>query len=302
MNDALPLHFDPGKLIVLDIILACMMFGVSLTLKPEAFRSVLRAPKAPMLGLFAQYLLVPALSCAGAWVLQIDPPLALGMMLVAACPGGTFSNLLTWMARGNVALAVSMTAISSVLAPVVMPLNFAFYAWLNPLTRPLLRSISLPVSGILFLVVFVLVLPLLAGMLVGQRYPVMAARVERPLRTLATVVFLAFLGIAFAANVELFLSRFNTFFWIVVGQNALALLTGNLVARLGQLSAADRRAMTIEVGIHNTGLGLAVLFTFFPDAGGMMLIAAFWGVWHIVSGLAVAQFWARHPLPEPHHG
>jgi BASS family bile acid:Na+ symporter len=247
-------------------------------------------------GLAAQYVAVPALTCLMAWALRLEAPLALGMILVAACPGGSFSNVLTWMARGNVPLAVGLTAVSSVAAPVVMPLNFALYGWLNPVTRPVLRAIDIPAGGILSLVLFVLVVPLLLGMVTGRRFPRVVERVERPLRTVATLVFLAFVALAFAKNTDLFMARFGQFFWLVVGQNLLAMATGYLAATAARLPEADRRALTIEVSIHNTGLGLAVLFTFFPQAGGMMLVTAFWGVWHLMSGLTVAQWWARRPL------
>lgn len=296
MNDAIPLKFDPAQLQTLNLLLACLMFGVSLSLRPESFRDVVRAPRAPMLGLVAQYVLVPALTCLGAWFFHVDPPLALGMMLVAACPSGSFSNILTWMARGNVALAVSLTAVSSLLAPVVMPLNFTLYAWLNPETRPLLRAIAIPMGGIMSLVLFVLALPLVAGMLAGQRFPSLASRVDRPLRVVAALAFLALVGGAFVANVGLFTARFREFVWLVIAQNGMALATGYLVARFGGLAEADRRAMTIEVGIHNSGLGLAVLFTFFPEAGPMMLVTAFWGVWHLISGGLLAQWWGRQPV------
>jgi BASS family bile acid:Na+ symporter len=296
MNDAIPLDFDPAQLRSLNILLAFLMFGVSLSLRPASFREVARAPRLPVIGLLAQYVLVPALTCLGAWLFRVDPPLALGMALVAACPGGSFSNVLTWLARGNVALAVSLTAVSSLMAPLVMPLNFALYAWLNPYTRPLLREIAIPTGGIVTLVLFVLALPLLLGMLAGHRFPAVAARAEKPLRGVATLLFLGLVAVAFAANIRLFLDRFSDFFWLVIAQNALALGIGYLTGRLARVGDADRRALTIEVGIHNTGLGLAVLFTFFPEAGSMMLIAAFWGVWHLVSGLGLALWWSRRPI------
>ena len=117
------------------------------------------------------------------------------------------------------------------------------------------------------------------------------------LLALALLIFLAFVAIAFSNNVELFLSRFHTFFWLVVGHNLIALGLGYAMARMMKLDVPDRRAVTLEVGIQNSGLGLVILFTFFPDAGGMMLITAFWGVWHLVSGLTLAQIWARRPGP-----
>jgi len=293
MSGPIPINFDPASLVMLNVIMAFMMFGVSLTLKAEDFRRILVAPVAPMAGLFAQFVLLPAATCLATWALEIDPELALGMILVAACPGGSFSNVMTWLARANVAVSVSMTAVSSLAATVLTPMNFALYGYLNPHTRELLTSISLDPLSILVLVLLVLGAPLLAGMWVGKRFPGLAARSEKPLRVIALVVFLGFVGIAFSNNVDLFLERFHTFFWLVVLHNLLALSLGNGMARLLRLPVADRRAVTLEVGIQNSGLGLVILFTFFPEAGGMMLITAFWGVWHLVSGLTLASIWSR---------
>lgn len=292
MTGSIQLQFDPASLVTLNAILACMMFGVSLSLTATDFKRVLIAPRAPLAGLFAQFVLLPAGTCLATWLLRIDPELALGMILVAACPGGSFSNIMTWLARGNVAVSVSMTAVSSLAATVLTPLNFAFYGWLNPHTRGLLTEIAVDPGSILGLVLLVLGLPIVLGMLAGKRFPGLAGRVEKPLRVVALLVFLAFVGIAFANNYGLFLERFHTFFWLVVGHNSLALALGALMAWLLRLPVADRRAVTLEVGIQNSGLGLVILFTFMPEAGGMMLITAFWGVWHLVSGLLLANFWA----------
>lgn len=297
MSGALPLQFDPASLILLNVIMACMMFGVSLSLRLEDFRRIVRAPVAPLAGLIAQFLLLPAATCLFTWVFRIEPELALGMMLVAACPGGSFSNIMTWLARGNVAVSVSMTAVSSLAATVLTPLNFAFYGWLNPHTRDYLTQISLEPGGILLLVLLVLALPLALGMFTGRKLPGLVARSEMPLRIVSLLVFLGFVAIAFSNNVELFLQRFHSFFWLVVGHNLLALSLGYGMGRLFRLPVSDRRAVTMEVGIQNSGLGLVILFTFFPEAGGMMLITAFWGVWHLVSGLTLSQIWSRLPLP-----
>lgn len=295
MNDALPLDFDPSGLVLLNAIIALMMFGVSLELRVADFRRVAARPAGAFAGLAAQAVLTPAATCLFTWVFRVDPALSLGMMLVAACPSGALSNILTWRARGTVALSVSLTAISSLAATVLTPLNFALYGWLNPRTRELLQEITIPVGGILAQVALVLALPMLLGMFVGVRAPRVAAVVERPLRTVSFLVLIAFIVVAFAENRGLFLSRFPDFFWLVVGQNAMALTIGMLVARAAGLGDADRRAVTIEVGIHNSGLGLAILFTFFPAAGSMMLITAFWGVWHLVSGLVLTTWWGRRP-------
>ena len=300
MSGPLPIQFDPASLILLNIIMAAMMFGVSLTLKLEDFKRIIKAPVAPLAGLFAQFLLLPLATCLLTWVLNIDPELALGMILVACCPGGSFSNVMTWLGKGNVAVSVSMTAVSSLVATVLTPLNFAFYGWLNPHTREYLTQISLQPGSILLIVLLVLALPLVLGMLSGKRWPALALRSEKPLRIVSLLVFLGFVGIAFSNNFDLFIERFNSFFWLVVAHNLLALSLGYAMARLMKLPVGDRRAVTMEVGIQNSGLGLVILFTFFPNAGGMMLITAFWGTWHLVSGLPLSQIWAYQSRREDH--
>lgn len=290
--------FDSESVMLLNIILALMMFGVSLTLKTEDFLRVARAPKATLVGLFAQFLMLPAFSCLVTWALHIEPELALGMMLVAACPSGSFSNVMTFVARGNVALSVSMTGICTVAAVVMTPFNFWFYGSLNPYTQPLMHSINVQAGQILWLVLLVLVLPLILGMLFGRWQPALAEKLEKPLRPLSLAIFLIFVGLAFAKNFGLFTRYMHLFAGLVIMQNLIALLSGYSAARLMKLADADRRAVTMEVGIQNSGLALAILFTFYPQAGGMMLIAAFWGVWHLVSGSLLAQWWSRR-LPQP---
>ncbi|MEK0431345.1 MAG: hypothetical protein RL139_1149 [Gemmatimonadota bacterium] len=299
MNDALPIRFDPAGLAAINAIIAVMMFGAALELRLDDFRRVARRPAGLLAGFTAQALLTPAATCLVTILFGVEPVLALGMMLVAACPSGALSNVLTWRARGTVALSVALTTLSSLAATVLTPLNFALYAGLNPATRALLQSIGIPAGGILAQTALVLGLPIVVGMLVGARAPRVAARVQGPLRTLSAVARLAFIAGAFRENRGLYVARFDDFFWLVVGQNAMALAIGALVARVARLPEADRRAVTIEVGIHNSALGLVILVTFFPAAGSMMLITAFWGVWHLVSGLALSAWWGRRPPMDP---
>lgn len=287
--------FEPRSLILLNLILALMMFGVSLSLRLEDFKRIVLSPVAPIAGLFAQFFLLPLATCLFTWALNIDPELALGMILVASCPGGSFSNIMTWLARGNVAVSVSMTAVSSLAAAILTPLNFAFYGWLNPYTREYLTQITIEPSSILILVLLVLALPLVLGMVMGRRFPELVMRIQKPLRIISLLVLMSFVAIAFSSNLTLFLERFHSFFWLVVAHNLLALSLGYGMGLMLKLPVADRRAVTLEVGIQNSGLGLVILFTFFPEAGGMMLITAFWGVWHLVSGLTLSQIWARTP-------
>lgn len=294
MSTSAAINFDMGSLLVLNALLACMMFAVALTLRTDDFRRILLSPRAPVVGLLAQFILLPALTCLAVVLLAVEPQLALGMILVASCPGGNFSNILTWLARGNAALSVSMTAVSSLAATLLTPLNFALYGWLNPYTRGYLTDIAMDPWAVLALVVVVLGAPLVLGMFTGTRYPLLARRSEKPLRVVTLALFMVFIAVAFANNVHLFLERFHAFFWLVIGHNLFALALGYWAAILMGLPQADRRAVTLEVGMQNAGLGLVIIFTFFPEAGGMMLIVAFWGVWHLFSGVLLSQLWARY--------
>ena len=294
------LEFSPVAMIALNAIIALMMFGVSLELRADDFRRILRAPKAPAIGMLVQFLLLPAATCGLTVLLPIDPHLALGMILVATCPSGTFSNIMTWLARGNVAGSARVTAVSSLTAGIFTPLNFALYARLNPETRALLTTISVDPAELLAMVVLVLILPMVAGMALGKRRPHLARKLEKPLRHFSLLVLLAFVGGALVKNVEQFIEHFHLFFWLVVTLNTMALGLGYLCARLWRLSAADVRAVTLETGIHNSALGMALIFTFFPQASGMLLIAAFWGCWQLLAGLLLALYWSRRaPLALP---
>ncbi len=293
MLDDVRILFDPGSQLALNLILALMMFGVSLGLKPADFRRVVEIPRAPLVGLISQFAILPAVTCLITLLIPMDPGIALGMILVASCPGGSFSNVMTWLSRGNVAVSVSMTATSSLAALVMTPLNFTFWGSVNPATRELLASIAVDGSQILVLIIGVLGIPLLLGMLAGYALPRLARRAEPWLKRLSLLIFLVFVGIAFGQNGELFLQYFTLFAGFVILHNALALSLGWGAGQLMNLPRADRRAVMLEVGIQNSGLGLIILFNFFPEQGGMMIITAFWGVWHLVSGLSLAGFW-RH--------
>jgi BASS family bile acid:Na+ symporter len=296
---AVNLEFSPSAMIGLNAIIALMMFGVSLELRFDDFKRIVLAPKAPLIGMLVQFVLLPASTCLLTILLPIDPSLALGMILVATCPSGTFSNIMTWLGRGNVAVSASVTAVSSVTAGIFTPLNFALYAGINPQTRALLTEISVDPVSLLLMVLLVLILPMALGMFIGKIRPLLAQKMERPLRHFSLVVLVVFVGGAFIKNYDQFLEHFHLFFWLVVLLNTMALALGYICARLWRLPEADVRAVTLETGIHNSALGMALIFTFFPQAGGMLLIAAFWGCWQLLAGLVLALYWSRKAPAAP---
>ena len=270
-----------------------MMFGASLSVKWSDFKAIVEAPRALAIGLISQFILLPFLTFLLISLLSVDASVALGMMLVASCPGGSFSNIMTWLARGNLATSVSMTGLSTLASLVFTPLNFAFYAGLNPETSALLSTIAVEPVEIMQLILLVLVLPLIAGVAIGNRYPLLARKADKPFRWISMLLFFAFVAIAFSANGELFLEYAQYFAGVVIAHNAMALVIGYLSSRAARLDEGQAKAVTLEVGIQNSGLGLIIVFNFYPELGGMMIITAFWGVWHLVSGLALSLYWSR---------
>jgi len=296
--DAVRLNFSPESLVALNFILAFVMFGVALDMKWEDFRGIKAAPRAVLIGMLAQFLLLPAAAWALTMVLEPQPSIALGLILVACCPGGNISNFLTHFARGNTALSVTMTAFSTVGALFFTPFNTALWGSLNPATAAILNEIAIDPVEMFFAVAILLVVPALAGMSVARRFPGFAARARKPFRILSLAVFVTFVLLALAANWDYFLHYTDRVVLSVLLLNALGLSLGYFVAGAARLSQADRRAVSIEVGIQNSGLGLILVFNFFGGLGGMAITAAWWGIWHILSGLTVASWWRRHP-PAP---
>ncbi len=294
--DQISLNFNPGTLVALNAVIGLMMFGMALDLKLEDFKRILRAPKGPAIGLGAQFILLPAFTFILTFVLPVTPSMALGMILVAACPGGNLSNVMTYLARGNAAMSVSMTAVSTAAAIVMTPLNLAIWGSLNPNTMGILREVSLNPFDVFKTIVVILGIPLTAGVVVAKIWPKAVVKVRRPFKVFSVVVFVAVVALALGANWDNFLRAIGLVFFGVLVHNAVALSSGYGAARLFKLDRRDSRAVCIEVGLQNSALALILIFDFFDGLGGMAIIAAWWGIWHIISGLSVALFFSRRKL------
>ena len=280
-------------LMVLNLVLAFMMFGIALSLRAEDFKRVISQPTGPLVGLSAQFVLLPALTCLLTWWVPMPSEVALGLLLVSCCPGGSFSNLMTYLANGNTALSVSMTGVASLLACILTPLNFMFYASVNPNTRALLSTISVSTSDMLAVVALVLALPLTLGLWCAAYYP-RFARLSQPFfRAVSLFSLFSFVLIALILNWQKFLAGASIYLLAVVAHNLMALMIGWVAAWGLSLSVADRRAITLEVGLQNSGLGLGIIFTFFADYSAMAIIAAAWGIWHLISGTVLTLSWQR---------
>jgi len=293
--DLVRLNFNPQSLWALNFIIGLVMFGVALDLKVSDFRAVLVTPKPVLIGLAGQFILLPAFTFLLVLAIKPAPSIALGMMLVAACPGGNISNFLAHYARGNTALSITMTAISTAVAIVMTPLNLSLWGGLNPETANILRIVALDPLDMLLAVFLLLGLPMAVGMWVGHRFPDFVDKAHKPVKIFSLAVFGLFVIGALAANWRYFLDFVGFVVFAVFLHNALALLTGYFAAKAAGLPERDRRAVSIEVGIQNSALGLILIFNFFDGLGGMAIVTAWWGIWHIISGLTVSTAWSRRP-------
>jgi BASS family bile acid:Na+ symporter len=305
--DHVRLNFSPSGLIFLNIALSFIMFGVALDIKIENFEEIIRRPKSAIVGFISQTFLLPAFTFLLVLLLNPTPTIALGMILVAACPGGNISNFISSMARGNVALAISLTAISTSMAIFFTPFNFAlwgsfyidFYNAHN--AEALLRPLEIDKYQMFQTVFILLGIPVIVGLLVSRHFPKLTAKIKKPINQGSLLFFVLMVIAMLSANFTQFTSYVHLVFIFVLLQNGLAMATGYFFGKLNKLTQTDQRTLAIETGIHNSGLALALIFNpkIFPpemELGGMAIIAAWWGIWHIISGLAVAYFWSRKPV------
>jgi bile acid:Na+ symporter, BASS family len=297
--EALALQLPPGALIAVNLTLAVIMFGVAIDLDLDEMRRTLRRPVGPAIGLATQFLALPALSVGLIAILDPPPGIALGMLVVATAPGGSVSNIVTHLAGANTSLSITMTGASSLVALVLTPLNLAFWGPRVAAIQPILRQVHLDPVHVVGGLLLLLGLPLTLGILLQVRRPATAARLVAPLRVAAVVgLFVLVLG-AVVANLGTLVTSLQAVLVAVVAHNALALVLGYGMATAARLPVRDRRAISLEVGIQNSALSLALVVTFFGGLGGAALVAAFWGAWHVIIGLALAWTWSGQPLWRP---
>lgn len=305
------INFGEGGMFIVNIILAFVMFGVALGIKTQTFKDVFTSPKSVIVGVLLQWVALPAVTFAIALALSpwITPMIALGMILVASCPGGNISNFITSLSRGNIELSVSMTAITTALAPVITPFNFFFWGSLYSQIISIKADIPrlvIPFFPMLEQILLLLGVPIVLGLIFSRYFPNATKKITKPAQIISILLFLGMVAVSFSQNFQIFLDNIFYVFFIVMLHNGSALATGYFGGRLAKLSVRDCRSTTIETGIQNSGLGLILLFNpaIFPPEiwhghyGGMLFITAWWGIWHIISGLTVAYFFRRTPLTE----
>lgn len=296
--DQVKINFDSTGLWVLNIALAVVMFGVALGIKVDDFKQLLKTPKLLLIGILSQFILLPLLTFILIIIIKPQPSIALGMMMVAACPGGNISNFMTHLAKGNTALSVSLTAFATLIAIFMTPFNFQFYGSLYEPTAQILKDVELNPFELIKLVLLILGIPLVLGMFFRYKNESLANKLSKFLKPFSILVFGLIVVIAFSNNIDVFNNYIEHVLLIGILHNILAILLGFMVAKLFKLSLFNQKTLAIETGIQNSGLGLLLIFAFFNGLGGMAILAAFWGIWHIVSGLIFAFYWSNKASKE----
>jgi len=269
---------------LLMAMLALMMFAVALGLRPAHFSFFKTDPKHYFAGVFAQIIGLPLLTLGIIFLFQPAPSLALGMIIVACCPGGNISNLLALFARANTALSVSMTATSSLAAAFLTPISILFWSSLYPPTQQLLTKIDFDAVSFLLQTLLILALPIILGMLMVWRAPKLAAKLQRPLGLIAVGIMVIIIIAGFWQYRDIIPKLFLLVFPLVVMHNAAALGLGYLSGIITRANVPTRRALTFEVGIQNSSLGFIILVTQISGLGGAAAITGMWGLWHLVGG------------------
>ena len=289
--DAIRINFNPDQLLFLNICLIFLMFGIALDMKISDFKYLFKHPKAVLVGLTSQLILLPLLTFALAIGFHPATSIALGMILIGICPGGNVSNFAVHLAKANTALSVSLTTIVTFGAIILTPISFGFWSSYIPGIEKLSQDIHVPTLDMIKTIINLIIFPLAVGMWFNHKYPKFTDRIKKGVKILSIIIFLGFVVAATISNYQNIIDHIGKVFFIVLVHNSLALLMGYTFAKINGLSSADSQAISIETGIQNSGLALILIFNFFDGLGGMALIAAWWGIWHLISGFCLAVFW-----------
>lgn len=265
-------------------LLGIVMFGMGLTLKPSDFAEVFKRPKDVVIGAVCQYTLMPLLAFLLCKVFRLPPELAVGVILVGTCPGGTSSNVMTYLSHGDVALSVSMTAVSTVLSPILTPLLTLLYAG---------KTVDVNVAGMFLSVVEVVLLPIAVGFVVNHFFSKYTQRAVQALPLVSTAAIVMIVAAVVSANSSRILTSGLLIFAVVVCHNILGYLTGYGVARALKMDVTKCRAISIEVGMQNSGLATSLAATHFAQYPLATIPGAVFSVWHNISGAVLANFFNR---------
>lgn len=289
--DAISINFSQDQVLLLNLCLAFIMFGVALHLRREDFLTLRKAPRSVLVGLSSQLLLLPILTVLLIWILPVTQSVGMGMLLIACCPGGNISNFASAWSHSNATLSVTLTSVVTVAAAFVTPLSFFFWSMFLPYAIGETSFLEVSLWAMLKVVVLIILIPLILGILFQHTFPRLTLKFKSPINFISLLILFAFIVVALYNNKQYLIGTFMVVSWIVILHNGLGLMGGYFYSRAMGESQYNARAIGLETGVQNAGLGLVLIFNFFPDRGGMMIIAAWWGVWNICSALLLSTFW-----------
>ena len=285
---AFPGTFSHLKPTLINPLLGVIMFGMGLTLKAEDFRVVFTRPRDVIIGCLAQFTVMPLLAFALTRIFALEPALAVGVILVGCCPGGTASNVITYLARGDLALSVGMTATSTLLAPVLTPLLVWLFAG---------ETVDVNVVGMLLSILWVVILPIALGLIVKRLWPRVTEHATGYLSAVSSLAICLIVLIVVAANADKLLSGGLIIVLVVILHNVCGLGIGYLIGYLLKLSPEKRRAISVEVGMQNSGLASSLATLHFAAYPMATIPGAVFSVWHNISGALIARLYSRRKAP-----
>lgn len=291
--DSIVINFDADKLFWINIILSIVMYAVALEIKWSDFKDVLRSPKPILVGVSSQFLLLPLITLVFVSIIPMHPSIALGLFLISACPGGNVSNFYSMLSKGNIALSIALTSIATISAGFMIPFGFMFWAGCSEAAAPLLSKVQVDYGGMMKTTFWLLLVPMLLGACTRYFKPKIADKISVPLKYLSIFIFAALVFLAFLGNFSLFIQLFHIVFWLTIFHNGFILLAAYFWARAWGLAHRESKTVSLETGIQNTGIGLVIAFNFFSHLGGLQIIVAWWGIWHLVSGGILSYIYAR---------
>ena len=269
---------------VINYMLGVVMFGMGLTLNLHDFKIVFSRPKDSLIGCLAQFTIMPLLAWSLARIFSLDEALALGVVLVGCCPGGTASNVITYLAKGDLALSVGMTGVSTLLAPFLTPL----------LTWALAgKSINVDVASMFLSILWVVILPIIMGLIVKGLWPKFTEKATDYLPAFSSIAIAMIVAIIIGANADKLIAGGFIIVLVVILHNICGLSLGYLIGRTLRLSEPKKRAISIEVGMQNSGLASSLATIHFAAYPLATIPGAIFSVWHNLSGAAVAYLYKK---------
>ncbi|MCZ2099942.1 MAG: bile acid:sodium symporter family protein [Chitinophagales bacterium] len=290
--EQIQINFSDDNIFILNICLGFLMFGIALDMKKSDFGYLLEAPKSLLTGMVSQLILLPIMTIGLIWLIRPEYSLALGMALIASCPGGNVSNYAVHLSKANTALSILLTSISTLACVVTTPLIFKLIQKILPTSTVENYIFDISFADMATVIFQLIIVPLIIGFSLNHYFPKWTEKIKTTVKRLSFIIFIGFVIVAVINNLDNLFNYLHIVFFLVILHNSLALTTGYWWSKkvIG-LSVYDSRAISIETGIQNSGLALILIFNFFDGNGGMALIAAWWSIWHLISAGGIALWW-----------